>query len=1097
MVLSVVSVAAPAAAATSTDVSLDPGTQTVDTGNTVTYDVVVETADNGVGAFDNITVSVNDTGVAEITNISTDVSSSANSGVESDGSSAWLNVPFGGDTNDTGSVTIVTVEVNATGEGTAALDLNVTGDISDEGGSLYNVQAVNDATFESAQPASNFQVSNFAAPNDALKGDEITVTADITNTGNDSGTKDVSYVFNGTVERTEQDVSLDPGETTSVAFDYQIPTGIDNGTYNHSVETADDSAGDEINITDQTGFISGRISDQFNRDVEFAIITVRDDDGDFVKNETTDNEGDYTVELAPGTYNVEVNREGYSTAEAKDLTVESDRTTTANMVIRQELLPTTIEVSPESDTAFVGESNEFTVTVRDQNGNPLEGVNVQAESDNNLVTVSPSQTTTDANGQATFTATSDSVADATLTFTADNGTNPDPQTTASKSFIQNGDGFIKGQVYDSSTGSGVENATVWAVLEDTYDQNKFVTTFNVSGLDDDDRVFVRVVDNETGKVLDPDDYDVRRANPDTTITRVDEFNTSDIAKGGGYAVFDDDGDGNVSIHHARIDNREYYLELSLDASNTDRMIVDDDGTESFSRNFTTNDSMYDGRVTWSAIGAGSVTTNSTGDGRVVFDPAASLNLSATQARAATSGANLWDMTDEDGDYDLTELYTDRQNGKTYVVIASGAGFTTDFADKVAYENGRTNGGETQEDLVFNLKPDEVEPEAVDVTQYGTHPQLSETGGAPNPQLIDEFADQTDDTYQRVPRDGTVDVIQVETFSELGEPIEGNVTVTIADSSFNGAFLSTVLGGTIVSDDDGDATLEVNTGADGEAKLLLESDSSAASLDTQKEATLSNNPAVSDTSNVTFVGVIEFRSASISGLVTDENNDLVPDSVVWADQFEFGADADSSSVGTQHEHRFSIDPVTGASYNTPEYAEAVDDPSDQFEITHLIYNNTSKSYDEVTSATVTAGDLDAYEFEEFAEISTTENFDLYDETTAEADYTLEPVPAVVSESGTVETQYQTFGVKIEEDFKGIVSNPGRASVIPQVTDDANIVLPINVSEDEGGLTGAPAEADTNDDGLISDSEQSAAISAWAAGDYSDSELSAIISVWAAS
>jgi len=127
-------------------VSLTPKTHTTATNTTVTYEITLTAAVGGVGAFSNLTVDVSDPAVAELTAISTDVSAGANSGVYAGGASAYVNVPFGGDTADSGTVTLATVEVRANATGTVTLNLTITGDIAMENGTLYQIDTVADGT---------------------------------------------------------------------------------------------------------------------------------------------------------------------------------------------------------------------------------------------------------------------------------------------------------------------------------------------------------------------------------------------------------------------------------------------------------------------------------------------------------------------------------------------------------------------------------------------------------------------------------------------------------------------------------------------------------------------------------------------------------------------------------------------------------------------------------------------------------------------------------------------------------------------------------------------------------------------------------------
>ncbi|WP_079890818.1 S8 family serine peptidase [Halococcus agarilyticus] len=91
----------------------------------------------------------------------------------------------------------------------------------------------------------NYSVSDLSAPATAAPGEEIDVNATITNTGNATGTQTVEYLFDGTTANTSE-VTLDPGESTTVAFSPMVPAT--EGTYQHGVETADDSALANISV---------------------------------------------------------------------------------------------------------------------------------------------------------------------------------------------------------------------------------------------------------------------------------------------------------------------------------------------------------------------------------------------------------------------------------------------------------------------------------------------------------------------------------------------------------------------------------------------------------------------------------------------------------------------------------------------------------------------------------------------------------------------------------------------------------------------------------------------------------------------------------
>ncbi|MGN8212816.1 S8 family serine peptidase [Halococcus sp. PRR34] len=91
----------------------------------------------------------------------------------------------------------------------------------------------------------NYSISALSAPAEGEPGEEIAVNATITNTGNATGTQTVEYLFNGTTMNTSE-VTLDPGENTTVAFSPTMPAT--EGTYEHGIETVNDRAVADITV---------------------------------------------------------------------------------------------------------------------------------------------------------------------------------------------------------------------------------------------------------------------------------------------------------------------------------------------------------------------------------------------------------------------------------------------------------------------------------------------------------------------------------------------------------------------------------------------------------------------------------------------------------------------------------------------------------------------------------------------------------------------------------------------------------------------------------------------------------------------------------
>jgi hypothetical protein len=211
-----------------------------------------------------------------------------------------------------------------------------------------------------------------------------------------------------------------------------------------------------------------------------------------------------------------------------------------------------------------------------------------------------------------------------------------------------------------------------------------------------------------------------------------------------------------------------------------------------------------------------------------------------------------------------------------------------------------------------------------------------------------------------------------------------------------------------------------------------------SLATTQEFTITN-----DTEGTGPVDGTQFQEASLSGVVTDRNDDPIPDAAVWAQQFTWGPSGSK---------RVTIQPNTNAAPGTAAYAEAVDDDSDSFVVRLQEFNVATGQYVTVDTDTATAAELLDYEFEEFADVSVVSNasqgFQLYDRTVnGEGTYTLEPVPA---EDSQVDTQYSVQAVKYDAPFAGRQGNPGQAAVRPFTTDDADVVVPVDVTSSSDDL-----------------------------------------------
>jgi hypothetical protein len=102
--------------------------------------------------------------------------------------------------------------------------------------------------------AGPFGVSNLSPANPtAGPGDQVTVSADITNQGSVAGDTEARLIVDGSQEAstTLTDISENGGSQTAT-FDFQAPSST--GTYSWSIETDDDSASGSLTVTDAGPF---------------------------------------------------------------------------------------------------------------------------------------------------------------------------------------------------------------------------------------------------------------------------------------------------------------------------------------------------------------------------------------------------------------------------------------------------------------------------------------------------------------------------------------------------------------------------------------------------------------------------------------------------------------------------------------------------------------------------------------------------------------------------------------------------------------------------------------------------------------------------
>ncbi|WP_144923391.1 PKD domain-containing protein [Halorubrum salsamenti] len=133
-------------------------------------------------------------------------------------------------------------------------DYDVTLTVTDDDGA--NDTATQTVSVSEAPDPATFQVSNLNAPDNATQGDNISVSAEITNDGDEEATQTVAFRLdadgNGTLEGDEtlasQNVTLDGGESQTVTFGDLDTSDLPVDTFTHGIVTEDDSATAEITI---------------------------------------------------------------------------------------------------------------------------------------------------------------------------------------------------------------------------------------------------------------------------------------------------------------------------------------------------------------------------------------------------------------------------------------------------------------------------------------------------------------------------------------------------------------------------------------------------------------------------------------------------------------------------------------------------------------------------------------------------------------------------------------------------------------------------------------------------------------------------------
>jgi len=136
-----------------------------------------------------------------------------------------------------------------------------------------------DIVIEGVEAPEGFNIDDLEAPESAAPGEDIEVTAELTNTAGEEDTVTVAYEFDEDVEL-EEDVTLEAGETDSVTFEFEVPD-VEEGDYDHGVTTDIDEAFATLTVTEDGENNDFDVSDYETEDGEVETEGLRDAIGDW------------------------------------------------------------------------------------------------------------------------------------------------------------------------------------------------------------------------------------------------------------------------------------------------------------------------------------------------------------------------------------------------------------------------------------------------------------------------------------------------------------------------------------------------------------------------------------------------------------------------------------------------------------------------------------------------------------------------------------------------------------------------------------------------------------------------------------------------
>lgn len=125
---------------------------------------------------------------------------------------------------------------------------------------------------------SNFEVSEIQPETEKLvQGETFTPSATVRNTGTEGDSQDISLSIAGTEYRVEPGVEMEPEGVTTVTFP-DVKPDLDPGTYEYTIESADDSADGTLEVTAAANIVVDSITGVYQDETAVIDAVVRNDD---------------------------------------------------------------------------------------------------------------------------------------------------------------------------------------------------------------------------------------------------------------------------------------------------------------------------------------------------------------------------------------------------------------------------------------------------------------------------------------------------------------------------------------------------------------------------------------------------------------------------------------------------------------------------------------------------------------------------------------------------------------------------------------------------------------------------------------------------